>query len=131
MDRQSIIILSIFGAVVIGGLYWAFSDTFSQIPVDISEEEQIPNELVCMVNDAFMGIEQIPVEADGKTYYGCCQMCVSKISENTDNVRYATDPFSGEKVNKADAFIVFKPGQKTAVLYFASEGNYNAYFDKQ
>ncbi len=131
MDRQSIIILSIFGAVVIAGLYWAFSDTFSKIPVDISEEEQIPNELVCMVNDAFMGIEQIPVEANGKTYYGCCQMCVSKIRENTDNVRYATDPYSGEKVNKADAFIVIKPGQKTAVLYFDSEGNYNAYSDKQ
>lgn len=130
MDRQSIIILSIFGAVVIAGLYWAFSDTFSKIPVDISEEEQIPNELVCMVNDAFMGIEQIPVEADGKTYYGCCQMCVSKIKENTDNVRYATDPYSGEKVDKAEAFIAFKPGQQREVLYFSSEENYNAYLDK-
>lgn len=130
MDRQSIIILSFFGAVVIVGLYWAFSDTFSQIRVDIGEEEPIPNELVCMVNDAFMGVEQIPVEADGKTYYGCCQMCVSKIRENTDNVRYATDPFSNEKVNKAEAFIVFKPGQKKAVFYFASEQNYNAYMDK-
>ncbi len=131
MDRQSILILSIFGAIIIAALFRSFSFNFSQIPVDISEEEQIPNELVCMVNDAFMGIEQIPVEADGKTYYGCCQMCVSKIKENTDNVRYATDPYSGEKVNKADAFIVFKPGQKAAVFYFASEGNYNAYLDKQ
>ena len=130
MDRQSIIILSGFGLLIMGGLFWQFSDVFNRIPVEVKENEQIPNELVCMVNDAFMGIEQIPVEAEGKTYYGCCQMCVAKIKENTDNVRYTIDPYSGEKVDKAEAFIAFKPGQQKEVLYFSSEGNYNAYLDK-
>ncbi|ADR22090.1 hypothetical protein MATR_02730 [Marivirga tractuosa] len=130
MDRQSILILSIFGAIIIAALFRSFSFNFSQIPVDISEEEQIPNELVCMVNDAFMGIEQIPVEADGKTYYGCCQMCVSKILENTGNVRYTTDPYSGEKVDKAVAFITLKPGQGKEVLYFISKNNMEAYLKK-
>ena len=128
MDRQSIIILSGFGLLIIGGLFWQFSDVFNRIPVEVKENEQIPNELVCMVNDAFMGVEQIPVEADGKTYYGCCQMCISKIRKNTDNVRYATDPFSGEKVNKANAFITLRPGQGKGVYYFISEKNMRSYF---
>ena len=64
MDRQSIIILSGFGLLIIGGLFWQFSDVFNRIPVEVKENEQIPNELVCMVNDAFMGVEQIPVEGE-------------------------------------------------------------------
>ena len=96
MDRQSIIILSGFGLLIIGGLFWQFSDVFNRIPV--------------------------------KTYYGCCQMCVSKIRKNTDNVRYATDPFSGEKVNKANAFITLRPGQGKGVYYFISEKNMRSYF---
>ena len=128
MDRQSIIILSGFGLLIMGGLFWQFSNAFNQIPVGVNENEQIPRELVCMVNDAFMGVEQIPVEAEGKTYYGCCQMCKSKIQENSDNVRYATDPFSGEKVNKAIAFITLRPGQDKGVYYFISEKNMRSYF---
>ncbi|MGB5928954.1 MAG: hypothetical protein WBH03_12330 [Cyclobacteriaceae bacterium] len=127
MDRQSIIILSLFGFVLAGGLIYVFTDAFNQIPVEVSENEQVPNELVCMVNDAFMGIEQIPVEADGKTYYGCCQMCVTKIKENQDNVRYGIDPYSQQEVDKSEAFIALKPGKGKAVLYFASEENMKAY----
>ena len=36
---------------------------------------QVPNELVCMVNNAYMGMPQIAVPVNGKTYYGCCDMC--------------------------------------------------------
>lgn len=123
LDKQSIIILSFIGLVIIGLLFYAFN----RIPVEVGENEQVPNELVCMVNDAFMGIEQIPVEADGKIYYGCCQMCVTKIKENQDNVRYGIDPYTQEKVDKSEAFITLKPGKGKAVLYFDSEENMKAY----
>ena len=33
--------------------------------------DKVPNETVCMVNDAYMGKKQIEVPHDGKTYYGC------------------------------------------------------------
>ena len=49
-----------------------------------------------MVNDAYMGKKQIEVPHDGKTYYGCCEMCVERIPKDK-SVREATDPFSGEK----------------------------------
>ena len=130
MDRQSIIILSGLGLLIIGGIFWQFSDAFSRIPIEVNENEQIPNELVCMVNDAFMGIEQIPVDSGGKTYYGCCQLCVTKIKKNQDNVRYGIDPYTQEEVDKSEAFITLKPGREKEVLYFASENSMNAYLEK-
>ena len=36
--------------------------------------EIVPNDKVCMVNDRFMGVAQIPIEANGTTYYGCCEI---------------------------------------------------------
>ncbi|MCF6181177.1 hypothetical protein [Lutibacter sp.] len=82
---------------------------------------------VCYVNNAFMRTEQIPVIVDGKTYYGCCQGCVSKLKNNLNGVRFGVDPLTGEKVDKATAYIVLKPNSKSDVLYFASEKNYNEF----
>jgi YHS domain-containing protein len=82
---------------------------------------------VCYVNNAFMRTEQIPVIVDGKTYYGCCEGCVSKLKNNLNGVRFAADPLTGEKVDKATAYIVLKPNSKNDVLYFASEKNYNEF----
>src|SRR5690606_17886247 len=38
--------------------------------------DQVPNDMVCMVNDEYMGKKQIPVVVGATTYYGCCDMCV-------------------------------------------------------
>jgi len=75
-----------------------------------------PNE-VCMVNDKVFGTPQIPVEFEGKTYYGCCQGCVKRINEDK-TVRYSTDPLTGREVDKATAFIVEGAGGEA--LYFES-----------
>ncbi|MCF6214264.1 MAG: hypothetical protein L3J45_09600 [Flavobacteriaceae bacterium] len=88
---------------------------------------QLKSSYVCYVNDRFMGAEQIPVAVDGKTYYGCCAGCVDKLKKNLGNVRYATDPLTGTKVDKATAFIVLKPHANGVVLYFESEDNYKKY----
>lgn len=85
---------------------------------------------VCYVNNAFMRSEQIPVIVDGKTYYGCCQGCVSKLKNNLNGVRFDVDPLTGEKVDKATAYIVLKPNSNSDVLYFASEKNYNKFIKK-
>jgi YHS domain-containing protein len=73
---------------------------------------------VCMVNDQFMEVEQIPVEVGGKTYFGCCAMCKAKL-ENNDGARTAVDPVSGTRVDKATAVIGRAPSNK--VYYFESE----------
>lgn len=89
--------------------------------------QQIDPRLVCMVNNAYMdGKEQIPVAFEGKLYYGCCHMCVDKIKTER-KVRYAQDPFTGEEVDKALAFITLQPGSKDQVLYFKSLENFNRY----
>lgn len=83
---------------------------------------QVPNELVCMVNDAYMGKPQIPVPVNGKTYYGCCQMCVSTLNEK-ESARTGIDPFSKKPIDKTEAYIVLmtKEGE---VAYFESKENY-------
>lgn len=84
--------------------------------------DQVPNDYVCMVNDAYMGRLQFEVSFEGKIYYGCCDMCKERIPKD-ESVRYAIDPFSKKKVNKADAYIVLI-GQNGEVVYFENEENY-------
>src|SRR5689334_1427618 len=57
---------------------------------------------VCMVNNQIMGREQIPVQVDGKTYFGCCEMCKGRL-ERDPSSRSAKDPVSGNLVDKATA----------------------------
>lgn len=88
-----------------------------------STDGQVQTSYVCFVNNKYLGKEQIPVEVDGKTYYGCCQGCVGNLKKNRAP-RYATDPLTGNEVDKSSAFIVLKPNANGEVLYFASEENY-------
>jgi len=86
--------------------------------------DHVPNELVCMVNNAYMGKPQMPVPVDGKIYYGCCEMCVGKLNQE-ESARMGTDPFSGKQVDKSEAYIVLS-GEDGRVNYFESEANYMA-----
>ena len=79
---------------------------------------------VCMINDRSMANEQIPVEVDGKTYFGCCPMCKERLVKDEAS-RFAVDPVSGKKVDKAKAVIGALPGAK--VLYFESKENLERY----
>lgn len=87
----------------------------------------LPVQQVCLVNNKFMGRDQILVNFDEKTYYGCCQMCVDKIKSDR-SVRFATDPVTGKEVDKAVALITVNPSG-SGVLYFDSEDNYRRFYD--
>ncbi len=82
-----------------------------------------PN-MVCMVNNASMAKEQIPVEVGGKTYYGCCAMCKERLAKDASS-RVAIDPVTGKSVDKAAAVIGALPDGK--VLYFENEKNLARY----
>ena len=105
--------------------------TFSYAGTDASSvqmslkppEVKLKTSYVCMMNNKYFGTEQIPVEVEGKTYYGCCQGCVVALKSNRA-LRYAQDPYSGEEVNKTDAYIVLNSDGSQNVLYFKSEENY-------
>lgn len=94
---------------------------------NLKKEAKLKSSFVCYVNNNYMGIEQIPVEVDGKIYYGCCEGCVDKL-KNQRETRYALDPLTGKEVDKATAYIVLKPNAGAAVLYFESEENYLKYY---
>lgn len=79
---------------------------------------------VCMVNNQFMGREQIPVEVDGKTYFGCCEMCKGRL-ESDPSSRSAKDPLSGKLVDKATAVIARRASGD--VLYFESKENFERF----
>lgn len=80
--------------------------------------KKVEAKLVCMVNNQFMNKDQIPVQVEGKTYYGCCEMCKERLAKDAAS-RTATDPVSGKKVDKAKAVIAAFPDG--SVLYFESE----------
>jgi YHS domain-containing protein len=73
---------------------------------------------VCMVNNQVFEKDQIPVEVQGRTYYGCCEMCKKRLALDLE-ARQAVDPVSGKTVDKATAVIgALEDG---SVLYFESE----------
>lgn len=87
--------------------------------------DKVPNKQVCMVNNAYMGKNQFEVPYDGKTYYGCCNMCVERIP-NDETARKAKDPYTGKEIDKANAYIVLKD-QQGNVDYFENEENYKKF----
>ncbi len=79
---------------------------------------------VCMVNNQHMGSVQIPVPVEGKTYYGCCKMCESRLQDDATS-RMGVDPVSQQPVDKALAVIARNSAGK--VVYFESEDTFQRY----
>ena len=88
---------------------------------------KVETKLVCMINNQVFARDQIPVPVDGKTYYGCCDMCKERLAKDAAS-REAVDPVSGKKVDKATAVIgALADG---SVLYFENDKNFEAYRKK-
>jgi len=86
--------------------------------------KRVPTEKVCMVNDEYMSKDQIPVPVGDKVYYGCCQACYGTL-QSDESSRYAIDPVSGNRVDKAIAIIGAFPDGK--VLYFENTQTFESY----
>jgi YHS domain-containing protein len=89
--------------------------------------ERVAPDRVCMVNDTRHPGPQIPVVVDGKTYFGCCEMCKGRLASDPQ-ARTAVDPTSGKTVDKATAVIGATPQGK--VMYFESAASLDAYAAK-
>ena len=85
---------------------------------------RVESKQVCMINERYFKSDQIPVEVDGKTYYGCCDMCKERLAKDAAS-RVATDPVSGKEVDKAKAIIAAAADGKIA--YFENEKNLEMY----
>lgn len=86
--------------------------------------KRVETKKVCMVNNQVFEKDQIPVTFEGKTYYGCCEMCKERLAKDA-GARTAVDPVTGKPVDKATAVIAAMPDGK--VLYFESQETYEKY----
>ncbi|HWM90884.1 MAG TPA: hypothetical protein VN493_08965 [Thermoanaerobaculia bacterium] len=88
------------------------------------ELKRVETKKVCMVNNQVFDKDQIPVAVDGKTYYGCCEMCKERLAKDVA-ARTAVDPVTNKPVDKATAVIAAMPDGK--VLYFESQETFEKY----
>ena len=93
-------------------------------PARAEDIKKVNSKRVCMVNNTLFDKDQIPVAVGGKTYFGCCEMCKGRLTQDA-SMREAVDPISGKPVDKAKAVIGAKPDGK--VLYFENEKTFSAY----
>lgn len=108
--------------LVVSGLSWAGNEAAKPALTKVETKK------VCMVNNQVFDKDQIPVAVEGKTYYGCCEMCKERLAKDAES-RTATDPVTGKKVDKATAVIAALPDGK--VLYFESEKTLEQYEKKE
>ena len=85
---------------------------------------KVETKRVCMVTNKAFKQDQIAVDVDGKTYYGCCEMCKGRLTSEAD-LRTAVDPVSKKPVDKAVAVIAADASGK--VFYFENDANLDAY----
>ncbi len=139
--KWSEILITALAIVTIGGWFvWLVVHVYNQEKHESEMQESykaslpapgvsINHKLVCMVNNTYMGVDQIPVPLQEKTYYGCCDKCVRDLLTN-ETVRFAIDPYSKQKVDKALAFITMSQAKSGTILYFESEQNAKKYLKK-
>ncbi len=119
----------IFSLVLIAALTLYMGEAGAQNQGTTSPElKQVESKYVCMVTNQLYDKEQIPVAVNGKTYYGCCQMCEAKLKEDPSS-RMATDPVSGKEVDKSTAVIGALPDGK--VYYFENAEDLKAFANSQ
>jgi len=86
--------------------------------------KKVETKKVCMVNNKVFDKDQIPIQVEGRTYYGCCEMCKERLAKDP-SARTAVDPVSGKQVDKATAFVAALPDG--SVLYFENEASFKRY----
>lgn len=97
----------------------------SYAPYATAEVKTVPSGDICMVANRIPGYPTIKVPIDGRTYYVCCRNCEARIRQNPA-LRYAKDPLTRKKINKAEAFIALK--DDGSVAYFESRESAERYF---
>ena len=86
--------------------------------------KRIASSNTCMGSNQAQEKAQNYAMVDGKSYYGCTDMCIANLKKHT-GFRYGRDPVSGNRVDKALAIVGAKKNGQ--LLYFESERNLLAY----
>jgi YHS domain-containing protein len=118
--RKSVIVFFVLAAVALAEFLYTSQEQES--PLILLKKSETSK--VCMVNNAYFASPQIPVEVNGKTYYGCCENCKKTLNESLE-ARTAIDPVSKTSVDKSDAFIA--KNKQDQVVYFESRENFELF----
>lgn len=118
---------AVITALAIAALIPASIQAMDQEQAGETALERVPLEHVCMVNDTYFARDQIPVEVEGRTYYGCCQGCKARLQQD-ESIRHALDPVTGDEVDKATAIVAARADG--SVLYFESEESLERYLEE-
>jgi YHS domain-containing protein len=109
-------------------LFFTFAAFAELVIKPVGKLTKVETKTVCMINEQAMGKDQIPVEIEGRTYYGCCEMCKKALSTDASR-RVSFDPVTGKQVDKAKAVIAAQEDGR--VFYFESDetlAKYNSAF---
>ena len=80
-----------------------------------------------MIEDVYQGdFKTLSISMINKTYYGCSPKATKDLAADSTN-RFAIDPISKRKVDKATAVIALHPDKNGKVLYFESKATHNKY----
>lgn len=113
---------------------WFLLGLFGLLTV-VASAETVPNasaqtgrvddrSLVCMIDDNLQSKPGSPYVYQGKTYYLCCAGCLKRFASDPERFSQATDPVSGQQVDKAQALIYSYERQ---AYFFANEGHLKAF----
>jgi hypothetical protein len=95
-----------------------------------SQTDSISHSKICMVDDIYQGdYPTLPFRLSKSTYYGCDAKAIHELSTKQE-VRFAIDPLTKRKVDKATAIIGLDPKRDGKVLYFESRDTFNKYLSK-
>ena len=117
-------------AAVVSFIVAFLKDQASQNLLRSYENKEISHNLVCSSGNQIKFGSLIPLKIKDKTYWICCDQCKARLLYNV-NTRYAVDPFSKNRINKADAIIIQNPKSNGMVLYFESMDNFLKYKESQ
>ncbi len=102
----------------IASLSVPFLPLLAQDAVKSGGVQRIDPRYTCFITKHRFDKPQLPVSVDGKTYYGCCDMCKAKLTKDPAT-RFDIDPVSGKKVDKATAVVGADAGGK--IYFFENE----------
>jgi hypothetical protein len=95
-----------------------------------SQNDTISHSKICMVDDIYQGdYPTLPVRLSKSTYYGCDAKAIHELSTKED-IRFAIDPHTKRKVDKASAVIGLDPKRDGKVLYFESTETFNRHLNE-
>lgn len=94
------------------------------------QTDTIAHSKICMVDDIYQGdYPTLLVIVSNKNYYGCDAKATHDLATKQDT-RFATDPITKRKVDKASAVIALHPKRDGKVHYFESRDTFNQFLKK-